>query len=492
VDINDEQLQITTELWHGMQREEFTLYYQPKVNLATGNVAGVEALIRWNHPKKGLVLPSHFIPIAEKTDLILQIGEWVLRTACKQGKAWLDAGLPPMIMAVNFSSSQFHQPHFVERIEHLIKETEFPAEWLEIEITEDTVMDANHIIPILRALKCIGVRISLDDFGIGYSSLFNFKELPIDIIKIDQSFVKHCLTDLKDATIVKAIIAMAHELNVEVIAEGVESKEQLIFLQQNLCDRAQGYLFSEPLPATEVAQKYWEIGHIITRDGIPPALREQKWLKEALQKAKQELTDTMRYQQGMTFKFEKRDGKFVHTLCEGELVYRIGFTPEQVVGKELHAGLPYDDAKRKLTYYERAWSGEDNLLYEGQINGIWYIASLRPIRRGGKVIEVIGSCVDITERKEAEQKLRESEAKYRLIAENMQDLIGILGTNGIVLYVSPSIKSVLGFSTDEFEGKSVFELVHQEDIVYARKEFSYVVNSKTTCRVELRYKVSVQ
>lgn len=193
--------QLEKDLREALERQEFQLYYQPKLNLASGQITGVEALIRWQHPKRGIISPAEFIPIAEETDLILPIGEWVLRTACTQSKAWQDAGVPSLIMAVNLSVRQLYQPDFVESVERILHETEHVPSYLELEITEYMTMDIIKVLPILRHLKRIGVRISLDDFGIGYSSLFNFKELPIDIIKIDRCFVNNCLVDLKDAVL---------------------------------------------------------------------------------------------------------------------------------------------------------------------------------------------------------------------------------------------------------------------------------------------------
>jgi PAS domain S-box-containing protein len=487
--------QLANDLREALERQEFQVYYQPKLDLASGKITGVETLIRWEHPQQGLLTPTQFIPLAEETNLISPIGEWVLRTACTQGKAWQDAGVPPLILTVNLTVRQLYQPDFLESIERILHETGLVPSYLELEITEYMTMDIVQIIPILRNLKHIGVKISLDDFEIGYSSLFNIKELPIDIIKIDQCFVNNCLVDMKDATIVKAIIALGHELNVEVVAEGIESKEQLIFLQQNLCDIGQGYLFSNPLLPTEFLVAFHQIEKIISRDGIPSAsFSREKWLQEALHKTKQELAVTLRYQQGMTFKFTRHDGKFIHTLCDGELLYRMGLTPEQVVGKEPHEFLPLNDAERKSQYYERAWGGEENVTYEGQYNGKWYLASLRPIHREGQVVEVIGSAVDISDRikKEREvslltQYLVEQEAKYRLIAENSQDLIAIFHTNGVLQYASPSHIRVFGGEVPQFEGNCPFSMVHPDDLAHIRERWDEMISTKTSVRIEWRF-----
>lgn len=479
--------QLEKDLREALGRQQFLLYYQPKLDLSTGEITGTEALIRWGHPEKGLISPHEFIPVAEKTGLILPIGEWVLRVACEQNQKWHNMGFSSMIVAVNVSGCQLQEPSFVKLVELILKETGLAPAYLEIEIIENMVMDVRRVLPILNNLKRIGVRISLDDFGTGYSSLYYLNKFPIDIIKIDQSFVQNCTRDTKDETIVKAIIAMAHQLKVEVMAEGIESKEHLVFLQQNLCDLGQGYFFSKPLPPSELAEQFMNISRIIEKQGIPKSVSRQKWLEDALQTARQELQDTIRKQQGMIFKFVEKNGKLIHTMCDGELVYRIGLNPEQIVGKELTDFRSLADANRKLQYYMRAWEGEDCVTYEAESNGVWYLASLRPIRRGGHVVEVIGSCVDITEYKEVERKLRESEEKYRLIAENMQDLIGVLDAGGVVQYASPSHKTVLGFQPHQYEGRSAFKLVHPDDRADVAKKFSDMVSSKKPCNVEFRY-----
>ncbi|NHM34068.1 EAL domain-containing protein [Neobacillus terrae] len=445
-------LNLKDTLETALEREEFQLYYQPKIDLKTGKIQGVEGLIRWENKEKGIISPNEFIPIAEETGMILPIGEWVLRTACKQYKVWQELGLPPIYIAVNLSARQLYQPNLVEMIEQILEDHELSPDYLELEITESMMMDVQKVLPILWDLKRLGVRISLDDFGTGYSSLYYLKEFPIDFIKIDQSFVRNCTKDEKDATIVKTIIAMAHQLKLEVIAEGVETKEQLIFLQQNLCNKGQGYFFSKPLPPNEFVEKFYEVEQIVRKEGLPQKVSNRKWLEEELENTRQELQDTIRLQQGMIFKYTKRNGKFIHTLSDGELLYRMGLTPEKIIGREVYDFLENKDAEIKLHFYRRAWEGEEYVSYEGNLNGIWYLASLRPIRRGGQVVEVIGSCVDITERKESEER-------YQKVVEYSPKGI-VIHRDGRILYSNPSALKIS--MEKDLVGKSIYSYLHPE------------------------------
>ena len=218
-------------------------------------MVGAEALIRWDSKELGLVSPGKFIPLAEATGLIVPIGEWVLRTACRQNKAWRDQGYPPLLMSVNLSPRQFQQKNLVELVSEVLRECGLDSRMLELEITEGTVMrQTDRAISQLDRLHALGVEISIDDFGTGYSSLTYLKRFPVQRLKIDQSFVRDITTDAQDAAIVKAIVAMARGLQLEVVAEGVETREQLAFLARLQCDEYQGYYFSKPLPAPEFEQ----------------------------------------------------------------------------------------------------------------------------------------------------------------------------------------------------------------------------------------------
>ncbi|WP_251670222.1 putative bifunctional diguanylate cyclase/phosphodiesterase [Paenibacillus camelliae] len=246
-----ERLKLQHEIHRAIQKHEFELYYQPQYDVVQGKIVGVEALIRWNHPTKGLLSPLHFIPLAEESGLIVPIGEWVIREACRQNKEWLDAGLPIVPVAVNLSIRQFVRNDMSLQISKILEESGLPPEYLDIEITESMSIDINEMNRTLVAISNLGVGISVDDFGTGYSSFHYLKSLPINRLKIDRSFVMDILKEKSHAEIVSAIIAMAHKLNLQVIAEGVETNEQLEFLRSLQCDEMQGYLKSPPVPSEQ-------------------------------------------------------------------------------------------------------------------------------------------------------------------------------------------------------------------------------------------------
>jgi diguanylate cyclase (GGDEF)-like protein/PAS domain S-box-containing protein len=250
-------LQVEADLRRAVQNEEFVVYYQPIVSVTENSIIGVEALVRWNHPERGLISPLEFIPIAEETGLITEIGEWVLRTSCMQNKVWLDAGYRPLHIRVNFSARQFQRQDLQETIIKVLNETEMPPELLNIEVTESIAME-EHSIETLNKLAAMGIQISIDDFGTGYSSLGYLRELPINTVKIDKSFIRDILVDPNAKSIVRAIIAMANNLRIMVVAEGVETEDQKAFLHSQQCDKIQGFFYSPPVPEknfTEMLEK---------------------------------------------------------------------------------------------------------------------------------------------------------------------------------------------------------------------------------------------
>ena len=250
-----ERMMLETNLRRALEREEFEVFYQPKVNAKTGRMLGAEALVRWRHPDLGLVSPAEFIPLAEDTGLIVPLGEWVLRTACAQNRSWQTSGFDSMFISVNLSPRQFQQPNLLEVIAEIIETTRVDSECLVLELTESSFLkNAEVAIRTLGELKKMGIKIAIDDFGTGYSSLGYLKRLPIDILKIDKSFVCDVTTDADDAALVMAIITLAHNLNLKVVAEGVETEEQLRFLKLLKCDGWQGYLYGKPMPAEDLSR----------------------------------------------------------------------------------------------------------------------------------------------------------------------------------------------------------------------------------------------
>jgi diguanylate cyclase (GGDEF)-like protein/PAS domain S-box-containing protein len=249
-----ERQSIEAGLRCAIKKKEFLLYYQPKVNLDTREITGIEALIRWQHPDRGLLLPAQFVPIAEDCGLILQIGRWVLREACRQARAWQDAGLPPVRIAVNVSPIEFRDSGFIQGVRTILSETGLEARYLELELTEGVLMaDAKSTDSLLQELKTMGIQLAVDDFGTGYSSLSYLRQFPIDVLKIDQSFVHQITSNSSDSPIVSAIISMGKSLKHIVVAEGIETREQRAYLQTQSCAEGQGYFFSRPLAAAQFA-----------------------------------------------------------------------------------------------------------------------------------------------------------------------------------------------------------------------------------------------
>lgn len=247
-----ERISLENNLRKAVEREEFILHYQPRLSIKSGRILGVEALVRWRHPGHGILPPAQFIPLAEETGLIIPIGEYVLRAACAQNKAWQEAGIAPIGVAVNVSARQFHREDLQTTVQRALDDTGLDPQYLGLELTESILMqNPSASINILDKLIAMGIRLSLDDFGTGYSSLSYLKRFPIDAVKLDQSFVREITTNVSDAAIARAVIAMAHSMKLEVIAEGVETLEQLEFLRSLSCDEMQGYFVSHPVPAEE-------------------------------------------------------------------------------------------------------------------------------------------------------------------------------------------------------------------------------------------------
>jgi len=250
-----ERLSLEVDLRHALERQEILLYYQPRVEAKTGTLVAVEALVRWQHPTRGLVSPGKFIPIAEQTGLIKPMGEWILRQACWQNKQWQRDGLSPIRISVNLSARQFEQSNLVEQVSRILQETQLDPTWLELEVTETVLtQDIEQSVATLYQLRDLGVSLALDDFGTGYSSLNYLRRFPLDTLKIDKSFVQNATLNVSDGEIVQAIIALAQTLQLNVTAEGVETQEQLDYVKERDCHEVQGYYFSKPVDASRLRE----------------------------------------------------------------------------------------------------------------------------------------------------------------------------------------------------------------------------------------------
>lgn len=333
--------------------QQLSLYYQPLYDLRTGKIIGAEALVRWNHHQKGLLPPEWILLLAEKSGLILLVEEWVIRTACQQNKAWQDAGLPPLVTCVNLSSSTLESDQVGSRIQAILDETNLQPHYLELEFTEDSTRDGERTIEILAELKRIGVKISLDDFGKGYSSIQHLSRFAMNKLKIDQSCVRECMSDVTQATVIKTVMAMARSLGVQVTAEGVETQEQLDFLWQLGCDSAQGFWFSEPMPAEDLAR---------------------------------------------VLKREERFRNSAFLLLNG-------------------------GQHRALDPYEVDHSERGDVLRKQQ-----------PV----------------------------TESPYRLIAENLSDIIVIINSQGMITYISPAVQSVMAIAPDEVVNRHLLAVLPLE------------------------------
>lgn len=250
----EKKMILANGLRKALAKDEFFIQYQPQFNINTGEIIGVEALIRWNHPEIGFVSPAEFIPVAEETGIIVDIGKWVLNTACMQNKLWQEEGLPCVNMAVNVSVKQFQDKGFMSCVRNVLNDTKLDPKYLELEMTESIMENSEYLHKVLNELRAMGIKLSMDDFGTGYSSLSLLRHLPLDRLKIDRSFVEGIQSDKNAVSIIKTIIDMGVNLNMDIIAEGVENEEQVKFLRRNKCSLVQGYLFSRPIPAEKVGE----------------------------------------------------------------------------------------------------------------------------------------------------------------------------------------------------------------------------------------------
>jgi len=273
---NREKKLLRDELRHALEREQFEIYYQPKLNFQTGHVSGVEALLRWNHPEMGLLQPAMFLSMLEDSGLMRSVGSWVIEESCQQLKAWQEKGLRKINLSINLSLRQFADQSFANHIQGIVQRYDILAQHLEFEVTENILLkDDKNSLKILYDLKEIGVKIAIDDFGVGFSSLTYLRRFPIDTIKIDQSFVQTMLVDKENSAIVTAVLALAHGMNLQIIAEGVETEEQYAYLHALRCHEMQGYLFSPPLPANQFEELLAEDEALILTRPLPKTVKNE-------------------------------------------------------------------------------------------------------------------------------------------------------------------------------------------------------------------------
>ncbi|CAG9621205.1 EAL domain-containing protein [Sutcliffiella rhizosphaerae] len=418
------RLKIEHELINAMDKGELSLLYQPKLNLQTGNIIGLEALLRWNHPEYGAVSPEVFIPIAEEAGLIASIGEWVLYEACRQNAILHSQGLST-IVSVNLSTKQFYQEDLVEVITSALKMNGLDPRFLEIEITESMTVDLSKATAILHKLREMGIQISIDDFGTGFSSLNYIKNFPVNTLKIDQSFIRDLHNNLYDKTIVKTIISMAHHLNLKVVAEGIETEEHLAFLQQNHCDGGQGYFFSKPLPPQEIMQKIEALQQTL---GITKSSKEKGMFKKKLQK-------TLRLQPSIAS--EKHVLQEKYQLIAEHATDLLSVFDSQ--GQLIYASPSHDEMLdvHKLDYFQNVHPEDAPLLEENLKNmsqqkapiqmeyrylhkqNYWVLIDslMTPvISKGGYVEQIVAIGREITEKRKAEELLWNTE-KLAVVGE---------------------------------------------------------------------------
>jgi predicted signal transduction protein with EAL and GGDEF domain/ActR/RegA family two-component response regulator len=301
------RMELEAELRHAVENNEFVLHYQPQISLDTGRIIGVEALIRWNHPQRGLLAPAEFIGAAEESGLIVPIGRWVVDTACAQVAQWHRRGHRALFVAINVSPLEIRRGNVIENVRHALATSTLEPRYLEIELTETLIMDgADSFIRSLNALKDIGITIAIDDFGTGYSSLSYLKRFPVDKVKIDRIFIRDIVTETDDAAIVQAIIAMSHHLQLRVTAEGVETEEQASFLRRCQCDIVQGYLFGAPIPAEQ-------LGALLDSRGSVPLLQEPRGSARSLLIVDDEENNLRALQRVL-----RRDGYEIHTATSAQ------------------------------------------------------------------------------------------------------------------------------------------------------------------------------
>ncbi len=515
-----------------LKREEFLLHYQPQIDLITGEISGVEALVRWKRPCFDIVYPNDFIHLMEETGLIVELGEWVLRNACAQNKAWQEAGLRPIRVSVNLSAHQFHKHDIVQTVSRVLEESGLDPDYLELELTESILMgNTEAAIEALEALGAMGIQIAIDDFGTGYSSLRYLNFFPIGKLKIDESFISPIAMGANDGAIVKAIIALAHSLNLKVTAEGVETEQQLAFLHEHECDEMQGYLWSPPLPAEDVprvlasGKAYCHFQRELFIDGVrkqPMQPERHTWDLNKLLFVSKEITtttdlkDLYRKIVGVSKDLLRLDYSTLMIMSDDgrRLVIEdtIGF-PESTIGSfrlldgqglATHVvGTKRPDKVidfRKEDRFEVPSIVVQNniisaicvpMMLESQTFGvlIGHTLDARNFRDTDfSLLQHIGNLAAVAIKNSMNLRaLRESEERYRDLFENASDLIQSVAPDGSFLYVNSAWRRTLGYQDEEIKGLSIYDVVHPECHAHCRELFSRVIAGERLDRVEVTF-----
>ncbi|GEN45483.1 EAL domain-containing protein [Alkalibacillus haloalkaliphilus] len=471
-----------------IKNEEFKLAYQPQISLTTGEVVGIEALLRWEHPTKGWVSPADFIPMAEKTGAITDITKWVLKESCKQNKQWHDEGLQKAVISVNISPLDFEQNELYEVIMDTLEETGLAAHYLELEITENAVMsDISNVIYTLKKISKTGVRVAIDDFGKGNSTLVYMRDLPITTVKLDRSFMSDIPYSHKDSTIVKNIIQMCHNLDLQIIAEGVETEEVVTFLALHHCSVAQGFVFSKPMLSNDFEAN---ITHYESK-----AIEMIYRLEEKVNLRSAQIHD---------HRFKSLFEQNPDLVCSFSLTGKIlsvnpavakilGFEQHEVLNKELDVHVHPDDAERTREHFETVVLGGEPDPIDVQLihkEGGYVSCNVNcfPMRLGERVVGVYSVIKDMTKQKSLEKALIDSEQKYRLITENMSDFLVSVSSEGIIEYASTSNNKLLGYDRSQMEGQLIFNFIAKKDIEHVQEEFKHLFKTKESHYVEARLK----
>ena len=458
------------EVMEAIVNEEFILYYQPKMNLTTGEISGVEALLRWQHPRHGFLAPDQFIPYLEQTTLIIPVGEWVIKKACIDGQLLNERSHHPIKIAINLSSYQLRDPAFIERLEAILLATHINPNVLDFEITETVVMDIQKASDSIHAIERLGIGLSLDDFGTGFSSLVSLRDISFDTLKIDRSFVNVQVLDDKNTTILKAVIAMAKQLNVTVIAEGVETEAQLKILAKHACDEIQGYLLSRPLSMEQLQKTLPELKQRAANLFLQYIVKDHAVNKQEIERSYLEISKIFRQQHGTIIKLVKQEESFIITFCEDEILDRLNIPIELILGRKIHEIMPSTEANFIEYHYQQAWENNTTVSFENVYNNIHFFATVRPIVKNNKVVELMTSFVNVT-------KLFESEQRFSIISENFLSGVVICLNNKIV-YANRTAMNIL--NEDEVLGLSLKKFLPKDiSISCAQQQEDAKVNYNT-------------